>query len=574
MNGGNQMTSERNRSDKPNWFKMTKDKHQKNKFDPQKAFLKLKTWWPLSKVSGRIFLIYLFIVLFGGFLLCIPGVVVNNDLNGYDFRWDYLTGIFTASSAFSDTGINIIDPSHDYTFWGQLILLILIEMGGIGVLTLKIILFIAINKKISLNDTVVAQSERGNDVKSSTIELIKDGFIFLTFVQLTAAGVLFFLFFFSEPANESLNQIIGANGVHSNPNLNVVSPYHNFMKSIWFAIFHSTSAINNAGYDLLSTNSLQPYNIEGHQAYAIQIVFLLEWVIGGLGYPTFHDIKRKLKARRVGQKVRFSLFTKLNFWVYSTLFVVGPLLVFASEYSNQANSLIFNYYTYQTDPLTQMPINVIVTQAKPGYAVAMDIIFNTTACRNAGFSTVPINDFNASSKTILSSLMFIGSAPSSTAGGIRTTTFAIIVLSTWAVIRNKTYTSAFKKVIPAETVRRSFSVFFISVLILTIVIILIYFDSNAYLTPGVENGVAGELVQNQGDASIIQILTLITSAYGTVGMNPFTQHQMYNFGVLTKLLIILCMFLGQLGISNTLLAFIKPSRKTNFKYLEEDVTIG
>ncbi|WP_244147236.1 MULTISPECIES: TrkH family potassium uptake protein [Mesoplasma] len=558
------MSTNTNKSNKSKWLHFKKNKEQKNKFDPHKAFLKLKTWWPLSKVSGRIFLIYLFIVLFGGFLLCIPGIVVNNDLNGYDFRWDYLTGIFTASSAFSDTGINIIDPSHDYTFWGQLILLILIEMGGIGVLTLKIILFISINKKISLNDTVVAQSERGNDVKSSTIELIKDGFIFLTFIQLIAAGVLFFLFFFSEPGTQSLN----------GNELNVVSPYHNFIKSIWFAIFHSTSAINNAGFDLLSTNSLQPYNVEGHQAYAIQIVFLLEWVIGGLGYPTFHDIKKKMRARRVGQKVKFSLFTKLNFWVYSTLFVVGPLLIFLSEYSNQTNSLIFNYYTYNVDPLTQMPINVIVTEAKPTFAVAMDIIFNTTACRNAGFSTVPINDFNASSKTILSSLMFIGSAPSSTAGGIRTTTFAIILLSTWAIIRNKSYTSAFKKVIPAETVRRSFSVFFISVFILTIVIILIYFDSNGFLTPGIENGVAGELVQNQGDASIVQILTLITSAYGTVGMNPFTQHQMYNFGVLTKLLIILCMFLGQLGISNTLLAFIKPSRKTNFKYLEENVTIG
>nr|WP_027875700.1 potassium transporter TrkG [Mesoplasma chauliocola] len=565
------MGTKKNKSDKSEWFKFKKDNSKKDKFDPQHAFLKLKTWWPLSKVSGRIFLIYLFIVLFGGFLLCIPGIVVNNDLNGYDFRWDYLTGIFTASSAFSDTGINIIDPSHDYTFWGQLILLILIEMGGIGVLTLKIILFISINKKISLNDTIVAQSERGNDVKSSTIELIKDGFIWLTIVQLIAAGILFFLFFFSEPASETLTWNATENKYTQ---LDVVSPYHNFMRSIWFAVFHSTSAINNAGYDIVSTSSLQPYNVEGHQVYAIQIVFLLEWVIGGLGYPTFHDIKRKIKARRVGQKVKFSLFTKLNFYVYFSLAILGPLMIFASEYSNQSNSLIFNYYSYQIDPLTHMNTNVIIAEAKPGYVVAMDIIFNTTACRNAGFSTVPINDFNASSKTILSALMFIGSAPSSTAGGIRTTTFAIILLSTWAVIRNKSYTSAFKKIIPAETVRRSFSVFFISVFILTIVIILIYFDSNAYLTPGMVTGSNNELIQNQGDASVVQILTLITSAYGTVGMNPFTQQQMYNFGTLTKLLIILCMFLGQLGISNTLLAFIKPSKKTNFKYLEEDVTIG
>lgn len=520
-------------------------------------FLKLKNAWPLSKVSGRIFLIYLLIVLIGGFLLAIPGIVINNPV----FKWDFMTAIFTAISAFSDTGINIAYASQNYSLWGQIIILILIEVGGIGVLTIKIILFIIINKKISLDDTIIAQSERGGSVKSSTIELIKDGFIFISFVQLIAASFLFFLFFYSNPGNVSDNTVNGA-GV----DLNVISPHRNFTKSLWFCIFHSTSAINNAGFDIISSNSLQPYNVADHHSYGIQIVFMLEWVIGGLGYPTYHDIKRKIKARATGQKVRFSLFTKLNFWVYVPILVLGPCVIFMSEFINKETSLIFNNYSYSIDELTGQATNISTGNAKPISVVIMDIVFNTTSSRNAGFSTVSMDNFNASSKMFLSTFMFIGSAPSSTAGGIRTTTFAIIVLATISVMRNSVHTSAFKKTIPAETVRRSFAVLFISMMIVGISVAGIYIDSYDAFTP------SSNAITN--DDSIIKLLLLVTSAYGTVGMNPFTQLQMFHFGVFSKILILTCMFLGQLGVSNTLLAFIKPSRKANSKYLDEDVTIG
>ncbi|WP_051350873.1 TrkH family potassium uptake protein [[Acholeplasma] multilocale] len=542
------------------------DSDERNKKN-QSLFAKVRIWWPLSKISGRIFLIYLLVVLLGGFLLSIPGVLTKA---GEQFNWDFLTGVFTASSAFSDTGINIVDPSHHYSFWGQLIILVLIEIGGIGVLTFKIVLFLAINKKISLNDTVVAQSERGSSTTSSTIEMIRDGFIWLTMVQIFAAAILFFAFFFSQPGTVSNNWMIDENGVATQTPMDVISPYHNFGKSLWFSIFHSTSAINNAGFDLISSNSLQPYNVEGSRSYLIQTVFLLEWVIGGLGYPTFHDIKRKIKARRTGQKVRFSLFTKLNFWIYLFLFVVGPLSMFGSEMANYDNSLIFHNYEYTLDSVTGQYSSVHIIGEKNFGAGLMDIFFNTTAARNSGFSTVKINDFNAGSKTIMSILMFIGSAPSSTAGGIRTTTFAIILLANWAIIRNRNYTSAFKKTIPERTVKRAFAVFFISAVAVALAIVIIYCDSAQYLTPGLD----GDTPFKNGNNSIIEIFTLVTSAFGTVGMNPFTQQQMIAFGWLTKITLIISMFLGQLGISNTLLAFIKPSRKQPYQYLEEDVTIG
>ena len=519
-----------------------------------KAFLKLKNWWPLSKISGRIFLIYIVTIIAGMILLAIPGIVLNHN-----FKWDFLTSLFTTSSAFSDTGITIADTSSDYSFWGQLIIILLIEMGGVGVLTFKVILYLMINKKISVSDASLAQSERGSSNLNSAVVMIRDGFLWLTAVQIIGAAILFFAFYFTVP-NPNTNYIY--NGEQQV--LNLTSPYHNFVRSLWFSIFHSTSAINNAGFDIISSGSLQPYNHTGNVSYLIQITFIVEWVIGGLGYPTFHDIKNKINAWRKGESIPFSLFTKLNFVIYLFLFFAGPLAIFGLEFSNRSNSLIFNNYTANTSSLGIMdPESIIITTSKPVGEVVMNIIFNTTSTRNAGFSSVNINDFSAGSKTVMGILMFIGSAPSSTAGGIRTTTLAIIILGIISITRGRARVTAFKKTIPDKTVKRAFGVFFLSAVLVSLTLIICYADSHAVLS-----------IVYKGDEAVVGLFVLITSAFGTVGMSPLTGEQMYQLGILTKLVIIVVMFLGQLGVSNALLAFAKNSNDEQFGYLEEEVVIG
>ncbi|MCL8211676.1 Ktr system potassium uptake protein B [Mesoplasma sp. JKS002658] len=519
-----------------------------------KAFLKLKNWWPLSKISGRIFLIYIVTIIAGMILLAVPGVVLNHN-----YKWDFLTSLFTTSSAFSDTGINIADASNDYSFWGQLIIVLLIEMGGIGVLTFKVILYLMINRKISVNDASLAQSERGSSNLNSAVVMIRDGFLWLTAVQIIGAAILFFAFYFTVP-DPNTNYIY--NGERQV--LELTSPYHNFVRSLWFCIFHSTSAINNAGFDIVSSGSLQPYNHSGNVSYLIQITFIVEWIIGGLGYPTFHDIKNKINAWRKGESVPFSLFTKLNFVIYLFLFFAGPLAIFGIEFSNRSNSLIFNNYTANTNPLGIIDAEtIVITTSKPLGEVVMDIIFNTTSTRNAGFSSININDFSSGSKTVMGILMFIGSAPSSTAGGIRTTTLAIIILGIVSIARGKTRVSAFKKTVPEETVKRAFGVFFLSAVLVSLALVICYADSHAVLS-----------IAYKGDEAVVGLFVLISSAFGTTGMNPLTSDQMYQLGVLTKLVIIVVMFMGQLGISNTLLVFAKNSSNEQFGYLEEEVVIG
>lgn len=495
------------------------------------TFKKLKSWWPFSKISGKIIFGYLLAILIGGVLLSIPGVVLADGL-----EWDIITGMFTASSAISDTGITTLYTHSEYSFIGQVLILIMIKIGGLGLLTIKIVILTFLNKKASVDDQNVAGTERGGGTLGNTVEMIKDAFIFLTAVEIVGVFVLFFGFYFTPMSVNAFN---------------VNNPYHDFAKSGWAAIFHSVSAVNNAGFDILSNASLQPYNQTGNEAYFIQIVFMLQWIIGGLGYPTYTDIKRKIKAKKEGKDYRFSLFTKLNFLIYTSLLILGPVLVIIAETMTYEKSLII----YDGD------------HKRGTFAWVFTIIFNITSCRNAGFSTVSVNNFTAGSKLIMALWMFIGSAPSSTAGGIRTTTFGICIFAIFAVMRNKQSVEAFKKKVPEQTVRRSFVVVFISFILVISSIFIVYLDSNQMLW-NLEPSIEGT------NYTIIQLIVYVCSAFGTVGIQPFKNSEILAMGVISKIILVLTMFFGQLGISNTLLAFVRPKLKHNFGYLEEDVTIG
>ncbi|AUM62370.1 TrkH family potassium uptake protein [Spiroplasma monobiae] len=535
--------------------KSVKKKKEPRK-DNEKFFYKLKNWWPFSRVSGRIISAYLLAIIIGGFLLSIPGVVI--DKNNH---WNFITGMFTASSAISDTGITMIQTNTGYSFIGQLLIIIMCQIGGIGILTIKISLLVMIGRKVSLDDQNIASSERGNNSLSNTVEMIKDAFIFLISLEIIGSIVLFFGFYFT-PIDLNLGK-----------DSTITSPYNDFGKSLWASIFHSISATNNAGFDIISGKSLVPYNQQGSAGYLIQVTFLCQWVIGGLGYPTYHDIKKKIKARKQGKTVKFSLFTKINFITYVTLFVLGPILVFLTEWlTHEESRILLNGEWVPTEKMTKGGEVLLIDKWtptggwKPTHVWLMDLIFNVSSTRNAGFATVDVNDFTAGSKFILSIWMFIGAAPSSTAGGIRTTTFAICILAVFSIMRNKKSVEAFKRKIPDETVKRAFAVVFISFFIVVASILIVYLDSNEMLF--------GTDDTDHTEATIIKLIMYVCSAFGTVGFQPFPNEQILKLGVLSKIILVITMFVGQLGISNTLLAFVKPKNKQNYGYLEEEITIG
>ncbi|AKX33778.1 potassium uptake protein KtrB [Spiroplasma litorale] len=523
-----------------------------------KVFKKLKNWWPFSRITGRIIIWYALSILIGGFLLSIPGVI--KDEKNY---WKLLVGVFTASSAISDTGITMVQTNTSYSFIGQVLIIIMCQIGGIGILTIKIVLLALLGKKVSLEDQSIAQSERGNSTLSSTVEMIKDAFIFLLWLEIIGAFFLFFAFYFNQVDTSAIQD-----------KSSVSSSYHDFGKSLWSSIFHSISATNNAGFDIISGNSLLPYNQGNSHAYLLQVTFMCQWVIGGLGYPTYHDIKRKIKARAEGTTAKFSLFTKLNFVFYLLLFLLGPILVFLTELFTTDNSQILQAGTYKfnsnlvngKEVVSQEWVPDPSGKWKPAYIWIMDLLFNVSSCRNAGFATVDINNFTAGSKIIMSIWMFIGSAPSSTAGGIRTTTFAITLLAIWSIVRNKKTVEAFKRKIPDDIVKRAFAVVILSITIVVLAVFIVYLDSNKALSTESDHVGQNDL--------LIKVIIYVSSAFGTVGFSPFSTEQAINMGTLSKFTLIITMFIGQLGISNTLLAFVKPKNKQSFTYIEEEVVIG
>ena len=243
---------------------------------------------------------------------------------------------------------------------------------------------------------------------------------------------------------------------------------------MWGGIFHSISAINNAGFDILGRNSIAPYDT----AYLIQFIFLLEFIIGGIGFPTFYDLKRTKFGFDKSQKL--TLFTKINLITYASISFVGVGLVCAVEYGNHSHSNILN-------------------NSSSGWNGFMNIFFNTMSTRNAGFSTVTSANFLGASKIIQALMMFIGSAPSSTAGGIRTTTFAVIIITLISFARNRKYVTAFKKEIPEQTIKTAFLVLFTALSLILLDVILI--------------------VATNQNVSMNNAFFTVSSAFGTTGLN-------------------------------------------------------
>lgn len=469
----------------------------------------------------QMFNLYFFTLLIGTILLMTPLATVKG-------QWNFLSALFTASSAFSDTGLTVKSTANDFTFFGQFIILILIKFGGIGLITVKlaVLSLFVFNRNTSLRERLLMQGERGSNKLGTTIDVLKIGIIVMTITEFLGAIVLFLYFYFVP--------IAGINyGLHTN------SYDNNLLLSLWAGIFHSISAVNNAGFDIVGTASLEPFKSD----YFIQWIFIIEFVIGGIGFPVYYDLYHWIRNKTHGKKFKFSLFSKLTLITYFLVAFFGVSIVMFIEYFSR------NIITAsRQDPIFK---NLSTTDAM------MAVFFNTMSTRNAGYYTVDLNRFHLASQSIQSLMMWIGSSPASTAGGIRTTTLAIILLTIFNIARGRNDVFVFKRKIPNQTVRMSFIVgalgfilVFTSVMIITIENIFIIDNT---------------------DMTFAQIIFDVSSAFGTTGLSLFDNDKL---GVFSQLSLILVMFVGQLGVSTTVLAWSDRKSKPTISRIEENILIG
>ncbi|MGL6125457.1 MAG: potassium transporter TrkG, partial [Metamycoplasmataceae bacterium] len=416
--------------------------------DIKKYLKKIKQFlFNLSNIQ-IIFITYSLVTILSSLLLLNP----YSHAEGVDVS--YIDALFTAASAFSDTGLVTVITSETWSMFGQAVIAILILLGGIGIFAIKVYIFNFIfNRKMNLlTNNILGKERSSKDANLSKNTIVVSVSLILCLIVL-ASFILSFIFYFETPSDAI------------NPNNN---PAGDVGLSVRFAIFHSISAINNAGFDIIGANSLMPY----YSTYSIQFIFIFLFIVGGIGYPVIYDTYLWInhKIRKLPGKSRFSLFSKISCISYFIVSIVGLIFAFSFE-ATAVRSLNNN-----GDPLWQSDIG------DDGSKV-MAIFFNTFSTRNAGFSTVDFQQFSQPTIILYSLMMFIGSAPSSTAGGIRTTTIALIFLTIWSKIRGVPNVRIFNRKIPKETSDTAGVVFSISV----IIVILVTFIASSSIHGGASN---------------------------------------------------------------------------------------
>ncbi len=484
-------------------------------------YQKLKKFF--STPIRKIFILYVVILFIGAMFLWLP---ISHTQAFKDVT--FIDSLFTSASAFSDTGLSVYEATYlTFNFFGQFVIFILIILGGLGLFTLRIFILSFFISKFSYRSYDTVSNEMQGKNKISSIGIVRTAF-FVSIVAIIFIGFILGILFFTVDTNPTIEQAENFN-----------NPKGNFWLAIWMGFFTSASAINNAGFDITSSSSFAVYDTQ----IFIQMIILFLFVLGGIGFPFIYEVFEYFKSKRSGKFYRFSLVSKILIWSYISIAMFGLGFAFILEGLSSINNPDSFFRTTELDLNTGQRIWALT--------------FNTFSTRSAGFSTFDLNYLSSTTLMLYVIMMFIGAGSSSTTGGIRTTTFWILLLSVISTMRGRDRTETFKKTVNKQRVRQSFAIFLFS-------IILIVFTSTIISISNIASGVS------EPNQVLATIFFTSTSAFGAVGLSltPIGE-----FTWLSKIILILLMFFGQLGISNTINQF-NINKKPVYSYIEEDVVLG
>lgn len=549
-----------------------------------------------SSTSRKMFRLYFLVLIIGAILLYLPislrpfeqegfgGEIFNLRYvdNGYilnltdsytgvltEHRFDFLDCLFMAFSGFTDTGLSLFSINSVFSIFGQIILMILIQIGGFGIMFFIFLIWKIFKRsdKVSINQALLAQSEKGNTKIGNTGRMLITSCVVIVLIELFFT-IFYWLWFMYVPAYE---QITIPSEIIKSGNITVDSDkylyvYQNAGASFFAALFHSVSVINNAGFDILGGDSIASYR------NGINSIFLLitaiQFIIGGIGFPIIYDFLSKynfaFKVNRYKKipfiwfscskniQHRVSLFTKLSTYTFLIVGILGIMFSFLFECTILGGG---------DNPLWNDKSAMFGTGSETltYYNKSVNIIFQSLSTRSAGYSTFNNDIMNPITKWLNIALMFIGGSASSTAGGIRTSTLAIIFLTIKSRLKGSYSVNVFKRSLKNEDIVNSF-------IVLTVAIVIIAIGGVVLMT-SLKN-TSESIIDNAFTNSIF----MCTSAFGTTGL---TITNVDNLTWVAKVYLMFLMFIGQLGVSSTILAFKRNRVKDNlFKNLSEDVRIG
>lgn len=535
----------------------------------------------------RLFRLYLVIIITGALLLCAPFCLNAIDINGQlvqlnGFKnvngYGFVQALFIACSGFSDTGLTPVNIYQYLNPGGQVVLLILIEVGGIGVIALFYYVWNFFKKKddkIDVGQLYIMQAERGGSKLSQSFHVIKVALIFILSAQVVFmfAFAICFTFIpayeqtFLQNLDPTTTQLAVFQGISFNTD-KMLPMYHNFGYSLWIGLFTTVSAMNNAGFDNISATSMAPFRND--LGIIFQSLIVIELIIGGLGHFVWFDVIEKMKCKAIGRRYKMTLYSKVAISVYAIVAVLGLSGAFIAEFTNpQVNSDLL-VTSMEGRAILMKDLCIIGNQNQfgefgqhPMLNKCFAIVFQTFNSRSLGMETIKTNVFCEGSKWVLVILMFIGASPCSTAGGIRTTTLAIILVTIWCKLCGRRNVFFFKRRINSETVTQAFMIFVISLILLLIGAVVVW---SATPVPPEYASVPGVWF------SFSDFMLECASAFGTVGLSAGVTSVTNWWGLLY---LVLLMFVGQLGVINTLLSWTRFHPHFNdIEYPYEDIKIG
>ncbi|UOQ46405.1 TrkH family potassium uptake protein [Halobacillus salinarum] len=405
----------------------------------------------------------------------------------------FIDSLFTAVSAVSVTGLTVVPTQETFNTAGYFVIMFILQFGGIGIMTLGTFIWMIMGKKIGLKRRELIKTDQNRTTFSGLVRLIRQILVIIIAIEIVGALVLGLYFTEYFPT-------VGEAFVQG--------------------MFASVSATTNAGFDITGS-SLVMFEHD----YFVQFVNMLLLTLGAIGFPVLIEVKDYL-TKKPGDFFNFSLFTKLTSTTFAALVAVGALLIF-----------LFDRTHFFAD--------------KSWHESLFFSLFQSVTTRNGGLATMDVSSFSLPTLLVICVLMFIGASPSSVGGGIRTTTFAIMIISIISYARGKSRVRVFKREIMSEDIFRSFIVINTAIMICGISIILL------------------NVLEPQ--FTLIQIVFEACSAFGTTGLSMGITPDLHTGG---KLIIIALMFIGRIGIFSFLFIIRGKVVKDNFRYPKEAMIIG
>lgn len=406
------------------------------------------------------------------FLLRIPGVHQEG------VHVAYLDTLFTAVSAVSVTGLTVFDISETYSTFGLVMLLLVLQLGAIGIMSLGTFIWLIVGKRIGMRERQLIMIDHNQYKLSGVVQLIQEIIKILLFIEAVGAIIL---------------------------TLHFKRYFETWQEAATHGIFTSISATTNGGFDITGM-SLMPFHLD----YFVQFVTMVLIVLGAIGFPVLIELKHFLTKR--DPLFRFSLFTKITTSTYGLLFIVGTLGILAIE----------NFHSFK---------------GMAWHEALFSAMYHSVSTRSAGLTTYDVQTFGEATDLFMSFLMFIGASPSSVGGGIRTTTFAIAILFLIAYANGREEIQVFGREVHRIDVFRSFVVIILAlfmVFIATIVLLisephatmtqLIFEITSAFGTCGMSLGITGDL------STFGKIVIMVLMFIGRVGLISF----LYTLGGSSK----------------------------------------